>query len=488
MFCPDKYLKLMSRFVESATPRGEIISYGGNGGLITGSCHRVNIDNSSFLVDCGLFQSEDEKRNFNFNRDNYSVNDILITHPHADHIGRLPLIFKEGLSPRILTTELTATFMETMLLNSAKIQEKKDSRDRLYDSFDVDQALKHLKIVDLYTEVPIGQKNNRITAEFLQNGHVMGSNSIIVRSFNPEAKTILFTGDMGKPNQSLCGGYTDQVSSYPDDPINVLMVESTNFNREPVTFKEKETNFLNTINYVWENGGNPLLPVLSFHRLQEIIEILHNNQGGLIPKDCQIYIDAPLGVTLLEEFKSLRSNQLTNRYGDDPNFYKSEEESLNRFSLNNVTFVKSHEESVALSSSLSQSSEKIIVITGGGMGEFGRSVNYIEGNFCKNPKNAIIFTCYQVEGTPGAKLVNRKSVYGNGKGARVFHISGFTSHISGPQETFGFLCRFNLDKLNTVIINHGKNSARLAMAEEFKRRGIGENIVLPSLNQKIPLY
>jgi len=478
----------MSRFAESVDSRGEIISYGGSGGLVTGSCHRVNIDNSSFLIDCGLFQSEDEKRNFSFDRDKYLVNDILITHSHADHIGRLPFLFKEGLSPRILTTELTATFMETMLLNSAKIQEKKDSRDRLYDSSDVDQVLKHVKVVDLYTEVPVGQKNNRITAEFLQNGHVMGSNSIVIRRFNGDTKNILFTGDMGKPNQSLCGGYTEQVSSYPDDPVNVLVIESTNFNREPIPFKEKETNFLNTINSVWENGGNPLLPALSFHRLQEIIEILHNNQGGLIPDNCKIYIDAPLGTDLLEKFKDLKSNQLTNRYGDDPNFYKTEEESLNRFSLNNVIFIKSHEESVALSSLLSQSSEKVIVITGGGMGEYGRSVNYIEGNFCKNPKNAVIFTCYQVEGTLGSKLVNRKSIYGNGKGAKVFHIDGFTSHISGPQETFGFLYRFNLEKLNTVIINHGKNSSRLAMAEEFKRRGIGEKIILPSLNQRVPLF
>jgi len=478
----------MSRSIESGASRGEIISYGGNGGLITGSCHRTNIDNSSFLIDCGLFQSEDEKRNFNFDRDKYLVNDILITHSHADHIGRLPFLFREGLNPRILATELTATFMETMLLNSAKIQEKKDYEYRLYDSSDVDQALKHLKVVDLYTEIPIGQKNNRITAEFLQNGHVMGSSSILIRSFNPEPKSILFTGDMGKPNQSLCGGYTEQVSNYPNDAIDVLMVESTNFNREPVPFKEKETNFLNTINNVWKDGGNPLLPSLSFHRLQEIIEIIHNNQGGLIPDDCRIVIDAPLGVSLLEKFKSLKSNQLSPRYGDDPYFYKTEEESLDRFSLNNVSFIQSHEESVASSSSLSQYSGKVIILTGGGMGEFGRSVNYIEGNFCKNPKNAIIFTCYQVEGTPGAKLVKRKSVYGNGKGAKVFHINGFTSHISGAKETFGFLNRFNLNNLNTVIVNHGQNSSRLAMAEEFKRRGIGENIILPSLNQRIPLY
>jgi len=69
----------------------------------------------------------------------------------------------------------------------------------------------------------------------------------------------------------------------------------------------------------------------------------------------------------------------------------------------------------------------------------------------------------------------------------VVKIEGFTSHISGPKETFEFLERFNLQKLGTVIINHGKDTARVAMANEFKSRGYDAKIIIPKYSQRITI-
>jgi len=482
----------MSRSIESGISRGEIISYGATGGIVTGSCNRANIKDSSIVVDYGMFQKDGEKNNFVPAQEILKGStDLLFTHVHLDHIGLAPKIVGEGLDIRILVTENTAAFMDTVLYNSADIQREKPHKNRLYSPSNVQKMFQHMEVAPIFEPIPIGEKRDNITAEFLPNGHVVGSSSIFIRNEDKKYNehNILFTGDIGKPNQSICGGYLDYADRYPIDPVNILVTESTNFNREPVSFKEKETNFLNAINYVWENGGNPLLPVLSFHRLPEILEILHHNQGGRIPNDCQIFIDAPLGVSLLDKLEDFRPDQLSERYGDNPNFYKTEKESLDRFVTANTTIINSHDESVNNSNLLTNYRGKAIIIASGGMGEHGRSINYLKGSFCRNPKNTVIFTCYQVEGTPGYKLVNQKRILnGSVAGAQVFQIDGFTSHISGPQETFDFLYRFNLDELHTVIINHGQDSARLAMAEEFKRRGVGKNIILPSLNQRISLY
>lgn len=473
----------------------DLTTFGASGGMVTGSCERLDIKNSSILVDYGLFQGKNDERSEKGERRNFTptreiaknVRDIMITHPHIDHTGRLPKAYRDGFTPRLLATEVTATFMEPLLFNSAKIQSNENKENRLYEAKDVEKALRYLKIVEPFNEVSIGQDHSKITAEFLPNGHVMGATSILIRSREDGKKqNILFTGDMGKPNQSLSGGYLDQVDKYPLDQINTLIVESTNFLNEPISFKEKENNLLKEIEKTWEGGGTPILPVLSFHRFQEIVEMLKNNQGGRIPSNCQIILDAPLGVSLLGVFESLEPEELTRQYGDNANYYKTLQQSMDRFALNNVITVNEHKTSLQIAGSEFQ--KKTIIIAGGGMGEHGRIVNYLHGDFCKNPKNKVIFTCFQVDGTKGSMLEHSKNVpTGNKQGARVVKIEGFTSHISGPKETFDFLERFNLSKLGTVIINHGKDAARVAMANEFRERGYQARVILPKFNQKVEI-
>lgn len=486
-------------FNEYLKDRIKIESFGGTGGLITGSCHRVDINNSALLIDSGLYQGKFEERSKRGERRNFTpvkniakgVTDVLETHVHIDHTGRLPMIYRDGFTPRILTTSETAAFMEPMLYNSAKIQNEKNG-DKLYSDWDVDNALRHIKIVKPFTLYEIGQKHSGITAEFLPNGHVAGSCSVLIRKHS-EKTTILFTGDMGKEEQSLSGGYQDFMKNYPKEPIKTLVVESTNFEKRPVSFVDKKEKLLETIKKVWEGGGNPVLPVLSFHRAQEIMEIFHNAQkSGEIPEDCHFYIDAPLAVEVTDTFKKLGTKVLSRAYGEDKNFYKTEEESLARFDLKNSMIIDYHEASKTASHILSYSPSKFIIIASGGMGNYGRSVNYIHGDFAKNPKNAVILTCFQVEGTEGKKLMDEgKVTIKNEKkkkesdGAKVIKVEGFSSHISGPEDTFNFLNRFNLSKLENVIITHGKDSARKAMAEEFKRRGFGANIILSDINQVI---
>lgn len=470
----------------------EMHFFGGTGGLVTGSCYRLNFRDSGVCVDYGLFQGRNDERSAKGERRNFTpardivrgVQDILITHAHIDHTGRLPMVFRAGFSPTIVTTETTAIFMEPLLRNSAKIQGNKNPQDSLYDGRDVENVLFNLKTVNPFVETPIGQKHDKATAQFLPNGHVIGANSIFVKL---EGENILFTGDMGKPNQSLCGGYLEQSSLYPDDPVHVLVVESTSADKAPVSFEEKRANLINGIHNVWKRGGNPLLPTLSFHRLQEIVEMLANSQReGLIPDDCKIIIDAPLGVTILDTFQRLRPDQLSRQYGDDPDYYKTDKESMSRFDLKNTTIVDSHKASVQTDIAMASYRGKAIIIASGGMGENGRAVNYLNGRFGQNPKNAVLFTCYQVDGTNGSHLVKAEKITGKSKaGASVEKIDGFTSHISGPQETFDFLNRFNLTDLNTVFVTHGGDTARAALEKEFRKRGYAGHISSPELYQKV---
>ena len=79
-------------------------------------------------------------------------------------------------------------------------------------------------------------------------------------------------------------------------------------------------------------------------------------------------------------------------------------------------------------------------------------------------------------------------MFGKKPGARVIQTQGYTSHISGPKQTFELLESYDIKtRLSKVIITHGKDSARNAMASEFKRRGYGAEIILSKVRQVIEL-
>ena len=78
---------------------------------VTGSCltMRVQFPNgrkTNFIVDCGLFQEKEKgynslnKEDFPFRSENIEF--ALITHNHADHMGRLPMLIKGGFNGFIL--------------------------------------------------------------------------------------------------------------------------------------------------------------------------------------------------------------------------------------------------------------------------------------------------------------------------------------------------------------------------------------------------
>lgn len=499
----------MSRFEHGNKEKIILESFGGNGGLITGSCHKVGIRDSQMIVDLGMFQGPEERtkrgerRNLDLSEIDYrGVSHALITHSHIDHCGRIPLAFKKGFRFDICATEATASLLEEMLKNSAKIQEQYRPEQRLYERKDVDTALRHLKGIEPFKEFSVGQRHSRISAEFLLNGHILGSASVLIRDkkdpYHPI--DIFMSGDIGKPRQSLTGGYLDFVDMYPNDPVDVMVLESTNFEKAPIPFEKKEEELMTTFEKIWARGGNVLLPVLSLHRSQEIMEMLHNLQiSGKIPEDCRIVIDAPLAMKLTGIYKDLANDNFLMRYGNDELFYKTEAESLSRFELKNCEIVESHEESLFNDQKMANYYGKVIILASGGMFGFGRSVNYRDGYFCKNPKNGIIFTCFQVDGTVGARILfgknNKKTKNEEGArdkkgrliGAQVFQVNGFTSHASGS-EIFDFMGRFNLTRLSLVDIGHGRDSSRQKMAEELKIRGCKADIITPKIGEKIDVY
>jgi len=102
------------------------LSFLGAAQNVTGSQYLVEVNNSRFLVDCGMYQERQFKdRNWKpFSFDPQSLDAVLLTHAHLDHCGLLPKLVHEGFHGNIYCTAATADIAKIILLDSAKIQEE----------------------------------------------------------------------------------------------------------------------------------------------------------------------------------------------------------------------------------------------------------------------------------------------------------------------------------------------------------------------------
>ena len=97
--------------------------HGGHIG-VTGSCHQLWTDEDrSLLVDCGIFQGEDAKRNPNpeIKFSLRGIECLLLTHVHIDHAGRIPHLLAKGFANPIYCSRPTARLLPMVMEDALKI-------------------------------------------------------------------------------------------------------------------------------------------------------------------------------------------------------------------------------------------------------------------------------------------------------------------------------------------------------------------------------
>ena len=71
----------------------------GAAGVVTGSKFLIETSEKNILIDCGMFQGLKELRELNWSDLPMKVDTIdavLLTHGHLDHVGYLPRLVKQG--------------------------------------------------------------------------------------------------------------------------------------------------------------------------------------------------------------------------------------------------------------------------------------------------------------------------------------------------------------------------------------------------------
>ena len=86
------------------------VTFVGACGTVTGSCTLLRFGDTRLLVDCGLFQGDEELEQRNWRPFPFrpqEIDAVVLTHAHLDHTGLLPRLAAQGFDGPIYCTRPT---------------------------------------------------------------------------------------------------------------------------------------------------------------------------------------------------------------------------------------------------------------------------------------------------------------------------------------------------------------------------------------------
>lgn len=154
------------------------LSFCGGVGSVTGANFLFDTGGGKFLVDCGLIQGDrfaSAKNSDPFAYDPSTVDALLVTHAHADHIGRIPKLVRDGFLGTIYSTPPTRNLAEVMLQDAYKVmlfEEERYGTPRVFELQDIEQALTLWKTHPYHESFML---SDGVTVTFTDAGHILGS-------------------------------------------------------------------------------------------------------------------------------------------------------------------------------------------------------------------------------------------------------------------------------------------------------------------------
>jgi metallo-beta-lactamase family protein len=367
------------------------ISFHGACREVTGSCILIETGNVKFLVDCGLFQGQSFRKNYeDFSFDPREINFVLLTHAHLDHCGRLPKLYEEGFRGRIYSTAPTMDLSEVIIIDSLKVsrQEGRESPAKFFTESDVSFLIR------LFSPISYGEEkrvSEDISIRLSDAGHILGSSifEVFIKE-GKEEKKLVFSGDLGNPPAPIVND-PDIISG-----ADVVFIESTYGDRMHESKQKGKEILKKKILETISKDGVLIIPIFAVERTQEILYELNSLVENKEIPFVQIFLDSPLAI------------KVTGIYKKYYNFFDKEAHNLinsgdDLFEFSGLSLSKTPEESVFAQ----KASTPKVVLVGSGMFEGGRINNYLK-RYLNHSFTTILIISYQTEGSLGRKLISKE--------------------------------------------------------------------------------
>lgn len=429
------------------------VTYLGAGREVGRSAILLQTPESRILLDCGINVAAEAQPYPHLETPEFRLEEldaIILSHAHIDHSGFIPYLYKMGFKGPTYCTEPTRDITALLQLDMVKIQIG-DGKNPIYTSEDIKEFVKHTITLN-YEEVTDITPDVRLT--FYNAGHILGSAMIHLHIGNG-LHNILYTSDLKFGKTRLL---SPAAIEFPR--LETLMIESTYGGKENIQHTENVDDVLSDIIVTTiKRKGKILLPTLGSGRAQEVIvlvqQLINNKDIEQIP----IYIDGLVWditaiYTAYPEYlnSTIRQDLLTKKN--------------NPFLAENIKRIGSQKER----QELVEEEGPCIIIATSGMLVGGPSVFYLK-ELVENPRNSLVFSCYQGEGTLGKRILSGATEFNYLEGSRIetvqikmeVHRIELSSH-SDRKELIDFVKRCS-PRPKKVIINHGEGTRSLDLAK-----------------------
>lgn len=444
------------------------VQFLGAAGTVTGSKYLIQAFGKKILVDCGLFQGLKKLRLLNWAKfpvDPATIDLVLLTHGHLDHVGYLPRLIKSGYQNPVWSSLPTSRIAKIILKDSARIQEEEAERANLlkyskhnpaiplYTLDDVEETCKYFVSHPIDTWIPVSEN---MEARFRYNGHIIGSTFIELKI---GSKLFVFSGDIGKEH--------DEILMPPHKPeaADVLFIESTYGDRlHPADSKKRLSE---VIMEVYRKHGTLIIPSFAVERTQALMFMIWQMKKNNIIPEIPVFMDSPMGKSVLDIFSQF-TEWHTLSTADSSGMCKD------------IRIIHTSEETEKV---IANNSAKII-ISGSGMASGGRVLRYFQ-KFIGDKNATILFVGYQAEGTRGRQLlsgVQEIKMFGEyfPVKAEIKNIEGLSAHAD-QLELINWMQKLK-NQPEKIFIVHGEPAASDAFRVKVKSV-YGWNCILPELNQ-----
>jgi len=463
-----------------------VLTFIGGAQQVTGSCYLLESPScGKVLLDCGMHQGGDlasrtNEEQFPFNPAH--IDHMVLSHAHLDHSGLIPMLVKQGFRGNIYCTRATSKLLKVMLEDSAGIYERDLVYENLRRKRRGDKPLKAAYTKrDVKTALtlcePIRYReclriNEDFSICFHDAGHILGS-AITELKITEQglAKTLVFSGDLGKQNSVLINNPALLKSA------DVVLMEGTYGNRDHRSLDASILQLEQVLHETWNRHGSVMIPAFAVGRTQEILFYLGLLQMEGRLDNWQIFLDSPMAIEITSIYESCidlldpqDSEKLRGNYGASM-----------KHLLPNLNYAKTTEESMAIN----RIKKGAIIIAGSGMCTGGRIRHHFKQRIY-DKRNTIIFAGFQARGTMGRNIVDgakKITMFGNEfrVGARVETLGGFSAH-AGQSELLDWICNF--EPAPRVMLVHGEAETLDTLSQKlFSDRSLATEI--PFQGQKI---
>lgn len=460
------------------------LQFFGAAGEVTGSMTLVETGKARILIDCGMFQGDRsyEARNRQLPPQIDQLDAVVLTHAHLDHCGRLPLLVRRGYEGPIFTTSAGFDIAKIILADAAHIQEEDARRDSrrllrrgkapvapLYDRSDVLDVLPFIRRQPYRHNFDVAPG---IRATFHDAGHILGSASVrLYVEDGGRERILVFSGDLGMWPQPILG-----------DPealhrAEVLILESTYGDRDHRPIDETLAELAQIITTAKAQRGRILIPAFAVGRTQTLLYHLRTFSATGLLDGVPVFLDSPMAIAATEAYRR------------HPEVYDADARALleagkDPLDFPELKFLPSTEDSRILNTL----DGPAIIIAGSGMLNGGRILHHLKHHIWRENTHLVIVG-FQARGTLGRQLVD---------GARTIQLHGETVIVRGQVHTLGGLSAHagrsellqwasSFSKASPlVILNHGEDDARAALAAELSAR-FGYRVERPGARATIKL-